>query len=213
MKTSFILLLSIIICSTAFGQMQDCTPVVELKALYENDKAFSSTIDRMFENVQPLEDGSQNPWAGKDVVDLYEFINEWFYFLPDTHNALDRILEFTFLYYENPAGMEFILGDQGRNWTISFVEERGKYLDSPESTQIIEKWLNDPALNNDEFVYPKEGFDSFNDFFIRDLKPGSRPIEGVTDQSALVSPADGIINMIYNELSLVSEIPTKSGMK
>lgn len=167
----------------------------------------------MFKNIQPLNDGSPNPWKGKGIDDLYAFINEWFYFLPDAHNGLDRILEFTFLFYENPAGKEFILGEKGKSWAISFVEERGKFLDSPESTTIIEKWINDPTLNNEEFEYPPGGFDSFNDFFIRDLKPGARPIHGVSDPSALVSPADGIINMINNELTLETEIPTKGGMK
>ncbi len=167
----------------------------------------------MFQNIHPLETGSPNPWEGKGIDELYDFINEWFYFLPDAHNGLDRILEFTFLFYKNPAGMDFILGQKGKSWAISFAEERGKFLDSPESITIIEKWLEDPTLDNDEFVYPPGGFDSFNDFFVRDLKPGARPIDGVSDPSALVSPADGIINMINNELTLESEIPTKSGMK
>ena len=212
MKKIILFILVLITYATVFAQTVDCPSVTELKALYKGDKDFRATVDNMFKNIHPLEGDAPNPWQGKGVDDLYAFINEWFYFLPDAHNGLDRILKFTFLFYKNPDGMEFILGEKGKAWALSFVEERGKYLDSPASTSIIERWLNDPALKNDEFVNPKEGFTSFNDFFIRDLKPGARPIDGVDDPSALVSPADGIINMINNQLDLETQIPTKSGM-
>ena len=49
-------------------------------------------------------------------------------------------------------------------------------------------------------------------FFTRDLKPGSRPISGIQDNSVLVSPADGVINMINNNIQMGDQIPTKGGM-
>ncbi len=70
-----------------------------------------------------------------------------------------------------------------------------------------------PTLKNDEFIYPNGGFKSFNDFFIRDLKPGKRTIDYATDNSVLVSPADGVINMINNSLELETKIPTKGDME
>ncbi len=191
---------------------QDCQPVSELKTLYKTNNDFRKTVDNMFTNIKPLGDGSNNPWMNKDVNDLYAFLNEWFYFLPNAHNGLDRIMQFTFLYYKNPAGQKFILEEPGKSWAISFVIERGKFMDSPESTRIIEEWLKDPDLGNEEFVYPENGFQSFNHFFTRDLKPGTRPIDKPTDNAVLVSPADGIINMINNSLELNTEISTKNGM-
>ncbi|MFT7614756.1 MAG: phosphatidylserine decarboxylase [Parvicellaceae bacterium] len=196
---------------SAFAQTNS-PPVKQLKTLYDSDKEFKNTMDLMLENVHNLPDGSVNPWQDKNIDDLGEFLNEWFYFLPNTHNGLDRILKFTFLYYKNPNGMKFILEEPGLSWTNSFVEERGKFMDSPESAKIIEEWLIDKSLGNQDFVLPFEGFKSFNEFFIRDLKPGARSIDDVTDNSVLVSPADGVINMIANELELDSEIPTKGRM-
>jgi len=196
---------------SAFAQT-DSPPVKQLKALYNSNKEFKNTVNLMFENVHDLPDGTANPWKGKNIDDLSEFLNEWFYFLPNTHNGLDRILKFTFLYYKNPNGMKFILEEPGLSWANSFVEERGKYMDSPESAKIIEEWLADKLLGNEDFELPAKGFQSFNEFFTRDLKPGARPIDDVTDNSVLVSPADGVINMIANELKLDSEIPTKGRM-
>ena len=205
----FILLTTFVIHGSA---QTDSPPVKQLKTLYNDNKEFKKTVDLMFKNVHDLPDGTLNPWKNKNINDLGEFLNEWFYFLPNTHNGLDRILKFTFLYYKNPNGMNFILQEPGLSWTKSFVEERGKFMDSPKSAKIIEEWLSDKLLGNEDFVLPSEGFKSFNEFFKRDLKPGARPIDDVADNSILVSPADGVINMIANELQLDSEIPTKGRM-
>jgi len=187
-------------------------PVMNLKNLYSNNKEFKKTIDLMLKNVHELPNGNPNPWKDKSIDDLCDFLNEWFYFLPNTHNGLDRILKFTFLYYKNPDGMKFVLNEPGISWANSFIEERGKFMDSPESAKIIEQWLSDNSLGNEDFILPNDGFRSFNDFFTRDLKPGARQIDDATDESILVSPADGIINMIANELELDTEIPTKGRM-
>ena len=195
----------------SFAQ-NESLPVTNLKKLYNQNQEFKKTVDSMLDNVHDLPNGNPNPWKDKNVNDLYGFINEWYYFLPNTHNGLDRILKFTFLYYKNPDGMKFILTEPGLSWANSFIEERGKFMDSPQSAKIIEEWLSDNSLKNEDFVLPKEGFKSFNDFFTRDIKPGTRPIDDATDESILVSPADGIINMIANELKLDTEIPTTGRM-
>lgn len=202
----------VVLFGNNLNAQEDSPPVQNLKELYKTDKVFQTTIKAMFENLQDLPDGTRNPWRNKNINDLYSFLNEWFYFLPNTHNGLDRIVNFTMLYYQNPAGMKFILEEPGLSWANYFVEERGKFMDSQASAHIISEWLDDPSLNNDDFVMPLDGFKSFNEFFIRDLKPGTRPIDGVTDDSVLVSPADGIINMINNDLQLSTVIPTKGRM-
>ena len=205
------LLTCLLVGLNSFAQ-NESLPVTNLKKLYNQNQEFKKTVDSMLDNVHDLPNGNPNPWKDKNVNDLYGFINEWYYFLPNTHNGLDRILKFTFLYYKNPDGMKFILTEPGLSWANSFIEERGKFMDSPQSAKIIEEWLSDNSLKNEDFVLPKEGFKSFNDFFTRDIKPGTRPIDDATDESILVSPADGIINMIANELKLDTEIPTKGRM-
>lgn len=215
LKTFSLLLMSVLFVlsqSAGLRAQQDCAPVSELKELYKSDKDFQETVEKMFANLQDRPDGSANPWRGKNINDLYTFINQWFYFLPNSHNGLDRIIEFSYLYYKNPAGMKFILDEPGRSWSLFFVEERGRYMDSPASLRTVDQWLTDRSIKNEEFVLPTEGFKSFNDFFTRELIPGARPIDAATDNSVLVSPADGVINMINNDLQLNTPIPTKAGM-
>ena len=212
MFKNLIFILTILFIGFNSSAQDESLPVKNLKNLYKNNQELRKTVDLMLENVHELPNGNPNPWKDKSVDDLYGFLNDWFYFLPNTHNGLDRILKFTFLYYKNPDGMNFILSEPGLSWANSFIEERGKYMDSPDSAKIIEEWLSDNSLGNEDFVLPENGFKSFNEFFTRDLKPGTRPIDDPTDNAVLVSPADGIINMIANELELDTQIPTKGRM-
>ena len=212
MFKNLICLIVIVIFGFNLSAQIESPPVKSLKSLYDKNKEFRNTVDLMLANVHELPDGTSNPWKGKNINDLYLFLNEWFYFLPNTHNGLDKILKFTFLYYKNIDGMNFVLKEPGLSWANSFIEERGKFMDSPESSKIIGEWLADNSLGNDDFVLPIDGFKTFNEFFTRDLKPGTRPIDDIKDNAVLVSPADGIINMIANELELDTEIPTKGRM-
>ncbi len=198
-----------IVCSYS---QTDSPPVAKLKKLYTENKTFKKTVDQMFQNLHVSPDGSENPWKGKNINDLYEFMEEWYSFLPNTHNGLDRIITFSMLYYKNEYGKKFILDEPGRSWSLYFIEERGKFMDSSASAKNIGEWLSDTTLGNDDFEEPKDGFTSFNHFFTRDLKPGARPISKLNDDAILVSPADGIVNMIANELALETKLPTKGRM-
>ncbi|MDC8002904.1 phosphatidylserine decarboxylase [Aureisphaera galaxeae] len=190
----------------------DSPPVKELKEIYNANSSFQKVVKDMFANLQDMPDGTANPWRNKDINDLYDFMNEWFYFLPNTKNGLDKILEFSMLYYHNPAGMKFILEEPGYSWSLRFIEERGKYMDSPASAKGIATWLEDESLGHEDFVAPLHGYASFNEFFTRELKPGARKIDDIDDPSVLVSPADGVMNMINNDLKLDTQIPTKGRM-
>lgn len=212
MKAILFVLLNGLILTFSFGQKNDCPPVQRLKQLYESDSNFRSLVNVTLENVQELDGHQPNPWKNKTINDLYSFINDWYYFLPSTSDGLDKIIEFSFLYYHNPAGQKLVTTEPGLSWTKYFVEERGKFMDSRASVKNIDKWLGDKSLNNEEYVLPKEGFQSFNEFFTRDLKPGMRPVSAVDDNSIVVSPADGIINMINNNLQWDTNVPTKGAM-
>lgn len=213
MKQKLFLCIIAMLFFSAIGQAQkESPPVRELRKIYQADRSFQAVVQDMFANLKDLPNGSPNPWRNKGIEDLFVFLNDWFYFLPNTKNGLDKIIEFSMLYYHNPYGMKFILEEPGYSWSLRFIEARGRYMDSPESAKGIATWLKDKSIKHDDFVMPLGGFQSFNEFFTRDLKPGARKIAGLDDDSALVSPADGVINMINNDLKVETQIPTKGRM-
>lgn len=68
------------------------------------------------------------------------------------------------------------------------------YMNSRLSKHKIKSFVKKYDINMKDFVVPRGGFTSFNDFFIRKLKPGVRPID--LDQSVLVAPADSKLYVI-----------------
>ena len=103
-----------------------------------------------------------------------------------------------FLYY-NP------LGELPLNLVVKkkFLSEiYGRSMDSPKSKDKILPFVEEHGINMKESVKGIEEFTSFNDFFIRKLKTGSRKIAGGTDEVA--SPADGKI-LAYEDIKLKDE--------
>ena len=70
-----------------------------------------------------------------------------------------------------------------------FSQAYGLWQGSGRSRPAIGRVVRDLAISLDDFVVPPAGFSSFNDFFIRKLRPGARPVDG--DPHRLVAPADG----------------------
>lgn len=75
-------------------------------------------------------------------------------------------------------------------WIVEFANAWGSYLDTLASAKEVETFKNDPTFNWDEYMPPPSGYLTFNQFFARHVKPGTRPITGLCDDHVLVSPAD-----------------------
>ena len=121
----------------SFAQLTSA-PVNELKQLLAENTIFKTNLLKALDNVQDLPDGSPNPWKGRSIDDLLTFIDNWFNFLPDKHSGLDKIMEFSLLYYKNPYGLKFINQEPGLSWSLEFVKQRGQFMDSPESLKAVD---------------------------------------------------------------------------
>lgn len=83
----------------------------------------------------------------------------------------------------------------------------GRRYDSPRSKKDILKLASIPGCRADEAEKPLADYGSFNEFFTRRLKPGSRPLgEGV------VSPADGRL-MLYLDADADRPFPLKGATR
>ncbi|PIE58329.1 MAG: phosphatidylserine decarboxylase [Desulfobulbus propionicus] len=65
----------------------------------------------------------------------------------------------------------------------------GRKMDAPASSKKIPGFIRQVQVNMAESAVPASDFKSFNDFFIRRLKPDARPIDPLPE--SIVSPADG----------------------
>ncbi len=194
----------------------ECPPVKALRALYENDKEFHATMDKTFANIKDPGNGPANPWQGKRFEDLATFFNQWYSLLPlnndPAHDEFAYITKLAWLYYENDAGLQLFGKEPGLSWSRSFVTARGKFMDSKESAAIVRQWMDDPSIGIDQYIIPPNGFGSFNEFFVRDFKPGARTVASPNDNSVLVAPTDCVLNLI-EPLTPGTRIATKLGEK
>ncbi|KAJ4748646.1 Phosphatidylserine decarboxylase proenzyme 2 [Rhynchospora pubera] len=103
--------------------------------------------------------------------------------------------------YQSKVGLALIdAGVKGLLQNLS--EKQGKQMNSPESAKDIPKFLEffKDQINMDEVKYPIEHFKTFNDFFVRELKSGARPICYPDRDEVAVCAADSRL-MAFNSAS------------
>ncbi|MFZ1428955.1 MAG: phophatidylserine decarboxylase associated domain-containing protein [Geminicoccaceae bacterium] len=103
-----------------------------------------------------------------------------------------------------PSGMAVLRMPQMNDHINQIMKAWCKFLDSPDSRYVLnetdEGWFCTKAYaynDLDSYVIPDRGapywgFKSYNEFFHRDIKPETRPIDGKDDPSVINSPNDGV---------------------
>ncbi len=107
--------------------------------------------------------------------------------------------------YRNETCVEKVYGDKALRWTygtlagrisLNIVVKRALFsrwygwrMDRPSSRHRIAKFIKDYELDASEFVRGVADFADFNEFFFRQLKPESRPVD--PGPLSVVFPADG----------------------
>ena len=169
-----------------------------LVELFQNDDHLTKQFRLAF---SALPENSE--WYGKNIDNFYSFFEEWLYYNPKINSPKEYTDKFKAFYFadipnsrrKSPIheSIEAVTNPKFIEWLKIFVEARGTYLDSSDSLEIVQEWLNDESIRIEDYKIPENGFSSFNDFFTRELKENVRPIYKPNNPSALTSPADCII--------------------
>ncbi|PIE32714.1 phosphatidylserine decarboxylase [candidate division KSB3 bacterium] len=88
--------------------------------------------------------------------------------------------------YHNPFGRLALQAVVKRKFLSRWY---GKKMDAPASRAKIVDFITSLQIEMDEALRPVDEFQTFNEFFIRQLEPDARPIDMNPD--VIVSPADG----------------------
>jgi len=200
--------------SDVFAETKYSPVVQKLLVLYEADpkildKALASGITPPTGkcSVSPVT-GKPFCWNGKSIDDLLVFFESWLNFTPTPQNdGFDNYQLFYDLCYNNNYALQFVETEPWLSWTRDFTKARGKKMDGPVKPEIIQKWKDFLGSHWDDYIIPEGGFTSFNQFFIREIKPEKRPPYG--DETILVAPADSLVNAINSNLTATTKISTK----
>ncbi|KAL9225534.1 hypothetical protein vseg_001443 [Gypsophila vaccaria] len=93
--------------------------------------------------------------------------------------------------YQTKLGL-FILNKGGNEIMQSLSDKQGEKMNSVESAENIPKFVDSfkDQLDLSEVKYPLDHFKTFNEFFIRELKPGARPVACKDRDDVAVCAAD-----------------------
>lgn len=105
--------------------------------------------------------------------------------------------------YNNPIGMSLLQIFLKKKIFSSLY---GKYCDTRSSSKKIMSFVKDFNIDMKEYESSLNQFKSFNDFFVRKVKPEYRPIPN--DKNIFISPGDGRIS-IYENIDLNKIIQVK----
>ncbi len=123
----------------------------------------------------------------------YQFLDEMVTMIPTDRNLLPKCLEFYYLIDQSPQG-ELQEDDLFQQWTLKFIKDWGNFLDTTESVKGLETLYTDPIYQIDDYFRGPSGWLTFNQFFARQVRPGKRPIDGLCDDSVIVSAADSVFH-------------------
>ncbi|MCX7173353.1 MAG: phosphatidylserine decarboxylase [Proteobacteria bacterium] len=129
-----------------------------------------------------------------DVVTLpqyYDLLDRVVTLIPTVRNLNPVLLKFYYLIDLSPD--DVLLKDEPfQRWVRKFAAELGAFLDTTESAAGIDSFFSNPSYNMGDYFRSPSGWLTFNQFFARQVRPGKRPVDGLCDDSVVVSPADSV---------------------
>jgi len=101
--------------------------------------------------------------------------------------------------YQSKVGLQ-LMNRGAKELLQSISEKQGKKMGSVESAKDIPKFLDffKDQIKMAEVKYPLEHFKTFNEFFIRELKPGARPIACMERDDVAICAADSRLMAFVN---------------
>ncbi|MBD0669628.1 phosphatidylserine decarboxylase [Streptomyces sp. CBMA156] len=187
----------------------------------DNHEGFRTLFDATIANVVKCPADPTDPdgkkvyfdWRGATIDTLKNFFRDWYndWYKTKPNDGLNSIEKFSWLTYENDYGMVFMTCGPGLEMTKDFTNLQGDQMDDTgeDGQKLINLWRTELGTRMDDF---EQGpWDTFNQFFIRELRDASvRPVDAPGDNSVVVAPTDCVINMIVDDLAEETPIPVKT---
>ena len=126
-----------------------------------------------------------------DLDTFYAHVDGLVTWIPVEREAVPKVLSIH--YIVNHAPDDALNEDAAfSEWLSGVAEAWGAFLDTPASAAGIESFASLPTYNVDDYIQGPSGWQTFNQFFAREMRPGRRPIDAPHDDRVIVSPADAI---------------------
>ena len=126
-----------------------------------------------------------------DVPAFLGYIDDLITLVPTEREVVPECLKF--YYIVNQASDDYLNNDeQFSEWMKRLVRAWGSFLDTPASAAGIATFMEAKNYNIDDYIQGPSGWQTFNQFFAREVKSGRRPIAEPRNDKVVVSPADAV---------------------
>jgi len=126
-----------------------------------------------------------------DLGGFFAYVDELVTWIPVEREAVPKVLKLHYIVGQAPG--DALNDDRAfSDWMGGVARAWGAFLDSPASAPGIESFASLPDYKVDDFFAGPSGWQTFNQFFARRIRPGKRPIADPRDDSVVVSPADAV---------------------
>ena len=171
-------------CEMTGDSRADRAPVVvELTALLDARPELLRALEHAIDAA-----GVQNI---SSLDGFYDYVNDLVTWVPTEREIVPRVI--VLHYIINQAPDDALNQDPGfSDWMGDVATAWGEFLDTPASAAGIESFASLPDYNVDDYFVGPSGWQTFNQFFAREIRPGKRPIADPRDDAVIVSPADAV---------------------
>ena len=179
-----ILVLLLVAFVTEARAADDYQPVVnEFLGLMDSRPDLEDSVEAAIEDA-----GLENI---QDMGAFVEYLDDLVTLVPTEREVVPECLKF--YYIVNQAPGDALNDDEQFNaWMKDLVQAWGAFLDTPASAAGIETFREATNYNIDDYIEGPSGWQTFNQFFAREVKSGKRPIAEPRNDKIVVSPADAV---------------------
>jgi len=153
---------------------------------------------------------------------ITEFFMEWMTYAPSPA-APGLYIEYWDFFVNTESGLLLANDDAFKPWFRTFLNFHGDWINSTSSTSTLKKWIKYKGTTAHPFditdyempdpTSPTGGYTSFNQFFLRNIKGGQRPLCTATPSGDVITaPCDGGVFYLTkgNEANTGFDLPGKS---
>ncbi|WP_299886755.1 phosphatidylserine decarboxylase [uncultured Lacinutrix sp.] len=127
---------------------------------------------------------------------LQDFFTAWLTYTP-TPASPGKYIEYWDYLVNTTSGLLLANDESFKPWFTAFLNFHGDWINSSSSTATLDEWMQYTGttahpFNINDYEVPTGGFKSFNQFFLRNLKAGQRPLcSEKQPNDVIVAPCDG----------------------
>jgi phosphatidylserine decarboxylase precursor len=166
------------------GPADDYQPVVdEFLGLMESRPDLRTSVEAAIDRAG-LEDI-------RDMDGFVDYVDHLVTLVPTEREVVPECLKFYYIVNQAP-GDALNADEQFNAWMKALVQAWGSFLDTPASAAGIDTFLEATNYNIDDYIEGPSGWQTFNQFFAREVKSGRRPIAEPRNDRVIVSPADAV---------------------